>query len=295
MHFVWSLLLGKIINILQILQGVCKLLTSHTLTSISSILSNMLSKVGPCSCFSASASATCCLWVTHRAWAASSRRSSRRASLSTSALAPGCQHLQHNTAKNWTALFIFHCYFKLILITFSFCVNISIINLQKFSELKIQEYESEEKCEFSPYQQPSAALWVCHFLLQPPAIQIWDRNSRDSILYLHPHTTAVHMVQTVHSVIIQGFIALADTLTLDDKIIWGKQHQMNVFTFAWSNKGWILSLAACSAFSAHCVGEPTVVLQWPHINTHQWKQITESSICLFPLIKLRKTFQNVEM
>ncbi len=28
MHFVWSLLLGKIINILQILKGVCKLLTS---------------------------------------------------------------------------------------------------------------------------------------------------------------------------------------------------------------------------------------------------------------------------
>ncbi len=28
MHFVGSLLLGKIINILQILQGVCKLLTS---------------------------------------------------------------------------------------------------------------------------------------------------------------------------------------------------------------------------------------------------------------------------
>lgn len=103
--------------------------SSHTLTSISSILSNMLSKVGPCSCFSASASATCCLSVTHRARAASSRRSSRRASLSTSALAPGCQHLQHNTAKNCTALFIFHCYFKLILITFLFCVNIYKLNL----------------------------------------------------------------------------------------------------------------------------------------------------------------------
>ncbi len=32
MHFVGSLLLGKIINILQILQGVCKLLTSTVYT-----------------------------------------------------------------------------------------------------------------------------------------------------------------------------------------------------------------------------------------------------------------------
>ncbi len=38
MHFVWSLLLGKIINILQILQGLCKLLTSTIYDNIISIL-----------------------------------------------------------------------------------------------------------------------------------------------------------------------------------------------------------------------------------------------------------------
>lgn len=78
----------------------------HKLTSISSILSSMLSSVGPCSRLSASVSATCCLSVVHRARAASSRRSSSTASLNTSALASGCSYLQHSTVasinKRWS-------------------------------------------------------------------------------------------------------------------------------------------------------------------------------------------------